>query len=93
MERENAERGLGGYRMRIFLDTANIDEIHEPDRWDILSGVTTDPTLMMKSGGKSHEAVIRKIAEIVDGPISAECGASPLSVSCRRDVCAPRWSG
>ncbi|HEX5439938.1 MAG TPA: fructose-6-phosphate aldolase [Ktedonobacterales bacterium] len=58
--------------MRIFLDTADIDEIREAARWGILSGVTTNPTLMMKSGGKSHEAVIREIAEIVDGPISAE---------------------
>jgi transaldolase len=58
--------------MRIFLDTADIDEIREAARWGILSGVTTNPTLMMKSGGKSHEAVIREIAEIVDGPICAE---------------------
>ncbi|HEX6543841.1 MAG TPA: fructose-6-phosphate aldolase [Ktedonobacterales bacterium] len=58
--------------MRIFLDTADINEIREAARWGILSGVTTNPTLMMKSGGKSHEAVIREIAEIVDGPISAE---------------------
>ncbi|HUY76479.1 MAG TPA: fructose-6-phosphate aldolase [Ktedonobacterales bacterium] len=58
--------------MRIFLDTANIDEIREVARWGILSGVTTNPTLMSVSGGKSHEQVIREIAEIVDGPISAE---------------------
>jgi transaldolase len=58
--------------MRIFLDTANIDEIREAARWGILTGVTTNPTLIMKSSGKNHEAVIREIAEIVDGPISAE---------------------
>jgi transaldolase len=58
--------------MRIFLDTADISEIREAARWGIISGVTTNPTLMSKSGGKSHEAVIREIAEIVDGPISAE---------------------
>lgn len=58
--------------MRIFLDSADIDEIREAARWGILSGVTTNPTLMMKSRGASHEAVIREIAEIVDGPISAE---------------------
>jgi transaldolase len=58
--------------MRIFLDTANIDEIREVARWGILSGVTTNPTLMMKSRGKSHKAVSREIAEIVAGPISAE---------------------
>jgi transaldolase len=58
--------------MQIFLDTANIDEIREVGRWGILSGVTTNPTLMSKNAGKSHEAVIREIAEIVDGAISAE---------------------
>lgn len=58
--------------MRIFLDTANIDEIREAARWGILSGVTTNPTLMSRNAGKTHEQVIREIAEIVDGPISAE---------------------
>ncbi|MEO7003042.1 MAG: fructose-6-phosphate aldolase [Ktedonobacterales bacterium] len=58
--------------MRIFLDTADIDEIREVARWGILSGVTTNPTLMSKAAGKSHEEVIREIATIVDGPISAE---------------------
>ena len=58
--------------MRIFLDTADIDEIREVARWGILSGVTTNPTLMSKTSGKSHEEVIREIADVVDGPISAE---------------------
>ena len=58
--------------MRIFLDTAIIEEIREVARWGILSGVTTNPTLMSKNAGKTHEAVIREIADIVDGPISAE---------------------
>jgi transaldolase len=58
--------------VRIFLDTANIDEIREVARWGILSGVTTNPTLMSRNAGKTHEQVIREIAEIVDGPISAE---------------------
>src|SRR5437660_8189519 len=58
--------------MRIFLDTANLDEIREAARWGILSGVTTNPTLVSKSSRASHEEVIRQIAAIVDGPISAE---------------------
>lgn len=58
--------------MKIFLDTANIDEIREVARWGILSGVTTNPTLLSKTAGKTHEEIIRKIAEIVDGDISAE---------------------
>jgi transaldolase len=58
--------------MRIFLDTADIDEIREAARWGIVSGVTTNPTLLSRSGGKSHEPIIQSIAELVDGPISAE---------------------
>ena len=58
--------------MQIFLDTADINEIREAARWGILSGVTTNPTLIMKSSGKSHESVIKEIADIVQGPVSAE---------------------
>jgi transaldolase len=58
--------------MRILLDTADIDEIREAARWGIVSGVTTNPTLLSKSAGKSHQAIIQEIAELVDGPISAE---------------------
>jgi transaldolase len=58
--------------MRIFLDTADLDEIREAARWGIVSGVTTNPTLLSRSGGQSHEAIIQEIATLVDGPISAE---------------------
>lgn len=58
--------------MKIFLDTAALDEIREVARWGILGGVTTNPSLMSKNAGMSHEAVIREITSIVDGPISAE---------------------
>lgn len=58
--------------MRIFLDTADIDEIREVARWGILSGVTTNPTLVGKTAGKSHEEVIREIAGIVGRDISVE---------------------
>jgi transaldolase len=58
--------------MRIFLDTADINEIREVARWGILTGVTTNPTLMSKTSGMSHEDVIKHIADLVDGPISAE---------------------
>ncbi len=58
--------------MRIFLDTADLNEIREVARWGILTGVTTNPTLMSKTSGMNHEQVIKHIAEIVDGPISAE---------------------
>src|SRR5436305_14782144 len=61
-----------GNRMRIFLDTADIEEIREVARWGILSGVTTNPTLVSKTSGKSHEEVTREIAAIVGRDISVE---------------------
>ena len=57
--------------MKFFIDTANIDEIKEINSWGILSGVTTNPTLIAKEG-KVFEDVISEIAKIVPGPVSAE---------------------
>jgi len=57
--------------MKLFLDTANIDEIREALEWGVICGVTTNPTLVAKEG-KDFHATIREIAAMVDGPISAE---------------------
>jgi transaldolase len=59
--------------MRIFLDTANIDEIREVARLGILSGVTTNPSLMAKESGVSYRDRVVEICEVVQGPVSAEC--------------------
>jgi transaldolase len=58
--------------MRIFLDTANIDEIRQAARLGVVSGVTTNPSLVAKEKKADMRAVIREISSIVDGPISAE---------------------
>ena len=57
--------------MKLFLDTANLDEIRQAADWGILDGVTTNPTLVAKAGRPLQE-VIEEICELVDGPISAE---------------------
>ncbi|HNX28150.1 MAG TPA: fructose-6-phosphate aldolase [Syntrophomonadaceae bacterium] len=57
--------------MRIFVDSANIEEIKEINRMGFLDGVTTNPSLVAKEKRDYHQ-VIREIAAIVDGPISAE---------------------
>lgn len=57
--------------MKIFIDTANLDEIRDVNDWGILDGVTTNPSLIAKEG-RNFEEVIKEITEIVDGPISAE---------------------
>ena len=61
--------------MRIFADTAIIKEIEEVAKWGIISGVTTNPSLIAKSGITLEDA-IRKIVSLVDGPISAEVAES-----------------
>ena len=58
--------------MQIYLDTANINEIREAASWGVLSGVTTNPTLIAKEKGADFQATIQEIATLVDGPISAE---------------------
>ncbi len=57
--------------MKLFLDTANIDEIREIAAWGVLDGVTTNPSLVAKEGRDFRETIM-DIAKIVDGPISAE---------------------
>lgn len=57
--------------MKIFIDTANVDEIKKVATWGILDGVTTNPSLIAKEGRKLED-VIEEICSIVDGPISAE---------------------
>ncbi len=58
--------------MQIYLDTANLAEIREAASWGILSGVTTNPSLIARERGADFKAIITEIAELVDGPISAE---------------------
>ena len=59
--------------MRLFLDTANIDEIRDVARMGILAGVTTNPTLMAKESGSTYRHRVVEICELVKGPVSAEC--------------------
>lgn len=57
--------------MKLFIDTADLNEIKEIASWGILDGVTTNPTLLAKSG-RSLQDVIDEIFLLVDGPISLE---------------------
>lgn len=58
--------------MKFFIDTANFDEIKEAHSWGILSGVTTNPSLVAKEEGISFHDRLREIAELVDGSVSGE---------------------
>lgn len=57
--------------MKLFIDTANIDEIKEVNDWGVICGVTTNPSLIAKEG-RDFKEVVGEIANLVDGPISAE---------------------
>jgi len=57
--------------MEIFIDTADVSEIREAAEMGVIDGVTTNPTLVAKTG-KKFEDVLREIVKITDGPVSAE---------------------
>lgn len=61
--------------MKFFIDTANIEQIREINEWGILSGVTTNPTLVAKEGVDFRER-LREITAVVKGPVSAEVVAT-----------------
>jgi transaldolase len=73
-QKEQLKERTGVENMEFFLDTAEIDEVREIAAWGILDGVTTNPSLIKKSG-RDFKQVVREIAEICDGPISAEVTA------------------
>lgn len=58
--------------MKIFLDTANLDQIKEAASWGIVDGVTTNPSLCAKEKEK-FEDLITKICGLIPGPVSVEC--------------------
>lgn len=61
--------------MKLFLDTANLQEIRQAAAWGVISGVTTNPTLMAREKGVDFRETIQEICSLVDGPISAEVTA------------------
>jgi len=58
--------------MKLFLDTAELDEIRTAARWGVIDGVTTNPSLYAKVKGASYDDVLKEICTIVSGPVSAE---------------------
>lgn len=58
--------------MIFFLDTANLDELREAASWGVISGVTTNPSLVAKEGDVDFGTHVKAVTEIVDGPVSVE---------------------
>ncbi|MBI4267192.1 MAG: fructose-6-phosphate aldolase [Chloroflexi bacterium] len=73
--------------MRIFLDTANIDQLKKAAKLGVVSGVTTNPSLVSKEGVKDYESAIKKICSIIPGPVSTEVlveGVEPMVKQARQ---------
>ena len=64
--------------MKFFVDTAKIEDIKKANDIGVICGVTTNPSLIAKEGGRSQEDVLKEIASIVDGPISGEVKATTV---------------
>ena len=64
--------------MKLFLDTADIEEIRTVNSWGVLDGVTTNPTLFGKVKGMTYEEVLQEICAINGGPVSAEVVADDV---------------
>lgn len=68
--------------MKIFIDTANLDEIGEITSWGIIDGVTTNPTLLSREVnriGKNPKDILKEICNMVKGPVSAEVTSTDTS--------------
>ncbi len=77
--------------MKIFLDTANLRDIEDAASWGVLSGVTTNPSLMAREEGADFEVTIRRITELVDGPISAETVSEDADGMVREGLEYSQW--
>ena len=64
--------------MKIFVDTGKIEEIRKANDMGVICGVTTNPSLIAKEGGRPQEEILKEIASIVDGPISGEVKATTV---------------
>ncbi|MCI5641131.1 MAG: fructose-6-phosphate aldolase [Lachnospiraceae bacterium] len=64
--------------MKFFVDTGKLEDIKKANDMGVICGVTTNPSLIAKEGGKSQEEILKDIAAIVDGPISGEVKATTV---------------
>lgn len=77
--------------MKIFIDTANLDEIRKANDWGVIDGVTTNPSLVAKEN-KDFEEIVREIIRIVDGPISVEVISTDSDGMVKEAIEMSEWS-
>ncbi len=78
--------------MKLFLDTANLAEIKHAAKIGVISGVTTNPSLMAKETGIGFEEAVREICSMVDGPVSAEVTSLEAEGMVREAMEIATWS-
>jgi len=78
--------------MQIFLDTANIDQIKQAAQLGIISGVTTNPSLLSKESTADYEAVTKKICSIIEGPVSVEALAEDAEAMIKEARVKAAWA-
>ena len=77
--------------MKVFLDTANVDEIKRINELGLVDGVTTNPTIIAKEG-RDFEEVIKEICSLVDGPVSAEVTGSQAEEMIAEAEVLAKWA-
>ena len=77
--------------MKIFIDTANIEEIKKANDWGVIDGVTTNPSLVAKEG-REFEELVQEIVNIVNGPISVEVISTNAEGMVKEAVELSEWS-
>ena len=77
--------------MKIFIDTANIEEIKKANDWGIIDGVTTNPSLVAREGREFKE-LVQEITNIVDGPISVEVISTNAEEMVEEAIELSKWS-
>lgn len=78
--------------MQIFLDTANIDQIRQAARLGIISGVTTNPSLLAKETTSDYESVTKKICSIISGPVSVEVLSEDADAMIKEARVKAKWA-
>jgi len=78
--------------MQIFLDTANIEQIRQGAKLGVISGVTTNPSLMYKEGLADYEAATKEICSIIPGPVSVEVTAENATQMLKQARTMAKWA-
>jgi len=78
--------------MQIFLDTANLEQIRQGVKLGVISGVTTNPSLMYKEGLADYEAAVKEICSIISGPVSVEVTAEDTAGMQQQARTMAKWA-